>query len=164
MISHSSKVPLWIIQRRLEVFLIPELPIEQAGFRRGRGTRDHIANLRWMMEKAREHQRYVYMYFIDYKKAFDCVDHERLWVTLWDMGVPVHMIVLVGRLYTNKEATDRTEFRETDNIDIGKGVRHGCIRSPLLFNIRRKHNERGFGRMGEGNQHRMEDGDEPGIR
>ena len=74
---------------RLEVFLIPELPIEQAGFRRGRGTRDHIANLRWMMEKARAHQRDLYMCFIDYKKAFDCVDHEILWVILRDIGVPV---------------------------------------------------------------------------
>ena len=163
LISHASKVLLRVIQKRLEVFLIPELPIEQAGFRRGRGTRDHIANLRWMMEKAREHQRDLYMCFIDYKKAFDCVDHERLWVVLSDMGVPVHLIVLLRRLYTNQEATVRTEFGETDNIDIGKGVRQGCILSPLLFNIRRKHNERGFGRMGEGNQHRREDGDEPEI-
>ena len=76
--SHARKVPLRVIQRRLEVFLIQELPIEQAGFRRGRWTRDHIANLRWMMEKAREHQIYLYMCFIEYKKAFDCVDHERL--------------------------------------------------------------------------------------
>ena len=97
LISHASKVLLRIIQRRLEVFLIPELPIEQAGFRRRRGTRDHIANLRWMMEKAREHQRDLYMCFIDYRKAFDCVDHERLWVILRDMGVPVNMIVLLRR-------------------------------------------------------------------
>ena len=94
LISHASKVLLRVIQRRLEVFLIPELPIEQAGFRRGRGTREHIANLRWMMEKAREHQRDLYMCFIDYEKAFDCVDHERLWVILRAMGVPVHLIVL----------------------------------------------------------------------
>ena len=134
LISHASKVLLRVIQRRLEVFLIPELPIEQVGFRRGRGTRDHIANLRWMMEKAREHQRDLYMCFIDYKKAFDCVDHERLWVILRDMGVPVHLSVM-KRLYTNQEATVRTEFGETDNIDIGKGVRQGCILSPLLFNI-----------------------------
>ena len=130
LISHASKVLLRVIQRRLEVFLIPELPIDQAGFRRGRGTRDHIANLRWMMEKAREYQRDLYMCFIDYKKAFDCVDHERLWVILRGMGVPVHLIVLLKRLYTNQEATVRT-----DNIDIGKGVRQGCILSPLLFNI-----------------------------
>ena len=92
LISHASKLLLRVIQRRLEVFLIPELPIEKAGFRRGRGIRDHIANLRWMMEKAGEHQRDLYMCFIDYKKAFDCVDHERLWVILRAMGVPVHLM------------------------------------------------------------------------
>ena len=135
LISHASKVLLRIIQRRLEVFLIPELPIEQAGFRRGRETRDNIANLRWMMEKAREHQRDLYRCFIDYNKAFDCVDHERLWVIPRDIGVPVHLIVLLRRLHTNQEATFRTEFGETDNIDTGKGKRQGCILSPLLFNI-----------------------------
>ena len=90
-----------------------------------------------MMEKAREYQKDLYMCFIDYKKAFDCVDQERLWVILRDMGVPVHnvMIVLLKMLYTNQEATVRTEFGETDNIDIGKGVRQGCILSPLLFKI-----------------------------
>ena len=90
------------------------------------------------MEKAREHQRDLYMCFIHYKKAFDCVDHERLWVILRDMGVPVHLIVLLRRLYTNQEATVRTEFGEIDNIDIGKGMRQGCIISPLLFNIMRE--------------------------
>ena len=135
LISHANKVLLRIIQRILEVFRIPELPIEQTGFRRGRGTRDHIANLRWMLEKAREHQRDLFMCFIDYKKAFDCVDHEILWVILRDMGVPIHPTVLLRRLYTNQEATVRTEFGETDNNDIGKRVRQGCILSPLLFNI-----------------------------
>ena len=138
LISHASKVLLRVIQRRMEVFLISELPIEQAGFRRGRGTREHIANLMGgggCVEKAREYQRDMYMCFIDYKKAFDCVDHERLWVILRAMGVPVHLIVLLKRLYTNQEATIRTEFGETDIIDIGKGVRQGCILSPLLFNI-----------------------------
>ena len=94
-----------------------------------------MANLRWMMEKAREHQRDLYMCFVGYKKAFDCVDHERLWVIMRDTGVPVHMIVLLRRMYTNQEVTVRTEFVETDNIDIGIGVRQGCILSPLLFNI-----------------------------
>ena len=135
LISHASKVLLRLIQGRLEVFLIPELPIEQAGFRRGRGTRDHIANLRCMMEKAREHPKDLCMCFIDYKTAFDCVDHDILWVILRDMGVPVHLIVLLRRLYANQEAIVRTEFGETENIDIGKGVRQGCILSPLLFNI-----------------------------
>ena len=131
-----QQVLLMVIQRRLEVVIIPELPIEQAGFRLGRRIRDHIANLRWMMEKARENQRDLYnMCLIDCKKAFDYVDHERLWVILRAMGVRVHLIVLLKRLYTNQEATVRTEFGETDNIDIGKGVRQGCILSPLLFNI-----------------------------
>ena len=75
-----------------------------------------------MVEKTREHQRDLCMRFIDYKKAFDCVDHERLWVILRAMGVPVHLTVLLKRLYTNQEATVRTEFGETDNIDIGRGV------------------------------------------
>ena len=75
------------------------------------------------------------MCFIDHKKAFDCVDHERLWVILRVMGVPVHLLVLLKRPYTNQEATVRTEFGDTDNIDIGRGVRQGCILSPLLFNI-----------------------------
>ena len=87
-----------------------------------------------MIEKDREHQRDFYVCFIDYKKAFDCVDHEIMWVILRDMGVPVHLIVLLI-LCTNQEATVRTEFVDTDNIDIGKGVRQGCILSPLLFNI-----------------------------
>ena len=135
LISHASDVLMRVIQRKLEVFLIPELQVEQPGFRRGRGTRDHIANLRWMMEKAREHQRDLYMCFIDYKKVFACVDHKILWVILRAMGVPVHLIVLLKMLYTNQEGTVRTEVGETDNIDIGKGVRQACILSPLLFNI-----------------------------
>ena len=87
-----------------------------------------------MMETSKEHNRNVYMCFIDYKKAFDCVDHERLWVILQEVGVPVHLIVLLRTLYTKLEATIRTEFGETDTINIGKGVMQGCILSPLLFN------------------------------
>ena len=87
------------------------------------------------MEKAREHHIYLYVCFIDYKKVFDCVDHEGLCVILRDMGVSVHLIVLLRRLYTNQEATVRTEFGETENFDIWKGVRQGCILSPQLFNI-----------------------------
>ena len=104
LISHASKIFLRIILKRLEQFLIPELHNEQAGFRKGRRTRDHIDNLRCMMETAKENNRNVYMCFIDYKKAFDCVDHERLWVILKEMGVPVQLIVLLRKLYTKQEA------------------------------------------------------------
>ena len=135
LISHASKIFLRIIQKRLEHLLIPELPIEQACFRKGSGTIDNIANLRWWMETAKEHNRNVYMCFIDYKKAFEYVDHERLWVIPQEMGVSVHLIVLMRTLYTKQEATIRTEFGETDTINIGKGVRQVCMLSPLLFNI-----------------------------
>ena len=135
LISHASKIPLRVLQKRLESFLIPELPIEQAGFRRGRGTRHYISNLRWLMERARDNQIELFMCFIYYKKAFECVDHQRLWNTLKGMGVPEHLIVMLSNLYTNQEATIRTEYGETGNIPIGKGVRQGFILSPLLFNI-----------------------------
>ena len=88
-----------------------------------------------MMETVKEHNRNVYMCFIEYKNAFDCVDHERLWVILKEMGVPVHLIVLLRKLYTKQEATIRTYFGKTDTINIGKGVRQGYILPPLLFNI-----------------------------
>ena len=94
-----------LFRKKLEHFLIPELPIEQVGFIKRR-TRDHIANLRLMMETAKEHNRNMYMCFIDYKKAFDCVDHERLWVLLKEMGV---IILLLRKLYTKQEATIRTD-------------------------------------------------------
>ena len=87
------------------------------------------------MERARDNQRELFICFIDYKKAFDCVDHQRLWNTLKCMGVPEHLIVMLSNLNTHQEATIRTEYGETCNIPIGKGVRHGCILSPLLFNI-----------------------------
>ena len=160
LISHASKVLLRIIQRRLEVFLIPELPIEQAGFRRGRGTRDHIANLRWIMDKAREHQRDLYMCFIDYKKAFDCVDHERLWVILMDMGVPVHLIVLLRRPGSDSQ---NGVWRDRQHQHWERSATGMYPLTTAIQHIRRKHIERGFGRMGEGNQHRREDGDEPEI-
>ena len=87
------------------------------------------------MEKSMEHHRDLYMCFIDYKEAFECVDHERMWVIPRAMGVPVHLIMLLRMLHTNQEAIVRAEFGETDNTDIGKRVRQGCILSPLLFNI-----------------------------
>ncbi|CAF2127266.1 unnamed protein product [Rotaria magnacalcarata] len=135
LISHASKIMLKIIQRRLQTFLERELPDTQAGFRKGRGTRDQIANLRWIIEKAREHQKNFYLCFLDYSKAFDCVDHTKLWSVLTKMGIPTHLIVLIKNLYSNPQATVKTEYGNTNWFNIGKGVRQGCILSPYLFNL-----------------------------
>lgn len=135
LISHTSKILLKIIQNRMESYVERELPEEQAGFRKKRGTRDHIANLRWILEKANEFKQDVYICFIDYSKAFDCVDHEIMWKTLRKMGIPEHLIELVHKLYDKQEATVRTEYGDTEFFSIGKGVRQGCILSPSLFNL-----------------------------
>uniref|UniRef100_A0A670K8R9 ribonuclease H n=1 Tax=Podarcis muralis TaxID=64176 RepID=A0A670K8R9_PODMU len=135
LISHASKVMLKILQGRLKQYVDRELPEVQAGFRRGRGTRDQIANMRWIMEKAREFQKDIYFCFIDYAKAFDCVDHSKLWQVLKEMGVPDHLICLLRNLYVGQEATVRTGYGTTDWFKIGKGVRQGCILSPCLFNL-----------------------------
>ena len=112
-----------------------ELPDVQAGFRKGRGTRDQIANICWMMEKAREVQKNIYFCFIDYAKAFDCVDHNKLWKILKEMGIPDHLTCLLRNLYAGQEATVRTGHGTTDWSQIGKGVRQGCILSPCLLNL-----------------------------
>ena len=98
LISHTSKVMLKILQSRLQQYVNHELPDVQAGFRKGRGTRDQIANMRWIMEKAREFQKNIYFCFIDYVKAFDCVDHKKLWKILKEMGIPDHLICLLRNL------------------------------------------------------------------
>ncbi|CAF3322374.1 unnamed protein product [Rotaria socialis] len=130
---------LEIIQRRLEPFLEREMPITQARFRKGRGTCDQIANLRWLMGKAREYQKEFYLCFIYYSKTFDCVNHEKLWSVLLEMGVPKHLIILVKNLYTNQQASVTTEYGNTKWFNIGKGVRQGCILSPYLFNLYAEH-------------------------
>ena len=99
-----------------------ELPDVQAVFRKGRGTRDQIANIHWIMEKAREFQKNIYFCFIDYAKAFDCVDHNKLWKILREMGLPDHLICLLRNLYAGQEATVRIECGTTDWFQIGKGV------------------------------------------
>ena len=111
-----------------------ELPGVQAGFRKGRGTRDQIANIHWIIEKAREFKKNIYFCFIDYAKAFDCVDHK-LWKILKEMGIPDHLICLLKNLYEGQEATVRTEHGITDCFQIGKGVHQGCILSHCLFNL-----------------------------
>ena len=112
-----------------------ELSDVQAGFRKGRGTRDQIANIQLIMEKARDFQKNIYFCFIDYAKTFDCVDHNRLWKILKEMGIPDHLTCLLRNLYAGQEATVRTGHGTTDWFYIGKGVRQGCILSPCLFNL-----------------------------
>ena len=112
-----------------------ELPDVQAGFRKGRGTRDQIANIRWIMEKAREFQKNIYFCFTDYAKAFDCVDHNKLWKILKEMGIPDHLTCLLRNLYAGQEATVRTGHGTIDWFQIGKRVCQGCILSPCLFNL-----------------------------
>ena len=109
-----------------------ELPGIQAGFRRSRGTRDQMSNISWIIEKAREFQKNIYLFFIDYTKAFDCVDHKKLWKILQEMGVPVHYTSLLRNLYAGQEATARTKYGTTDWFKIGKGVHQGYILSPCL--------------------------------
>ena len=113
-----------------------ELPDVQAGLRKGRGTRDQIANIRWIMEKAREFQKSIYFCFIDYyAKAFDYVDHNKLWKILREMGIPDHLTCLLRNLYAGQEATVRTGHGTTDWFQRGKGVHQGCILSPCFFNF-----------------------------
>ena len=126
---------LKILQARLQQYVNCELPDVQAGFRKGRGIRDQIANICWIIEKARELQKNIYFCFIDYAKAFDCVDHNKLWKILNEMGIPDNLICLLRNLYTGQVATLRTRHVTTDWFQIGKGVCQGCIFSPCLFNL-----------------------------
>ena len=112
-----------------------ELPDVQAGFGKGRRARDQIANICWIIKKAREFQKNTYFCFIDYAKAFDCVDHKKLWKILQEMGIPDHLTCLLRNLYIGQEATVRTGHGTTDWFQIGKGVHQGCILSPCLFNF-----------------------------
>ena len=130
---HSSKVMLRILQARLQQYMNWECPDVQAGFRKGRGTRDQIANIHCIIGKAREFQRNIY--FIDYAKAFDCVDHNKLWKILQEMGISDHLTCLLRNLYAGQEATVRTRHETMDWFQIGKGVHQGCILSPCLFNL-----------------------------
>ena len=124
---------LKILQARLQWYVNRELPDVQAGFRKGRGTRDQIANIRWIMEKAREFQKSIYFCFIDYAKAFDCVDHKKLWKILQEMGILDHFTCLLRNLYAGQEATVRTGHWTTDWFQMGKGVRQGCFCHPAYL-------------------------------
>ena len=126
---------LKVLQARLQQYRNHELPDVQAGFRKGRGTRDQIANIHWIIEKAREFQKYIFFCIIDYVKASDCVDRNKLWKILKEMGIPDHLICLLRNLYAGQDATVRTGHGTTDWVQIVKGVHQGCILSPFLFNL-----------------------------
>ena len=126
---------LKILQVRLQQYVNRELPDVQAGFRKGRGTRDQIAKICWIIEKAREFQKNIYLCFIDYAKTFDSVDHNKLWKILKQMGIPDQLTCLLKKLYVGQEATVRTGHGRTDWFQIGKGVCQDCILSPCLFNL-----------------------------
>ena len=124
-----------ILQARLQQYMNRELPDVQGCFRKGRGTRDQIANIHWIIEKARKFQKNIYFCFIDYAKAFDCVDHNKLWKILKEMGIPDHLSCLLRNMYADQEAPVRTGHGTTDWFQIGKGVHQGCRLSPYLFNL-----------------------------
>ena len=134
-ISHTTKVILRVLQAMLQQYMNRELPDVQAVFRKGRGTRDQIANICWIIEKAREFQKNIYFCFIDSTKAFDRVDHNKLWKILKEMGIPEHLTCLLRNLYADQEATVRTGHGTTDWFQIGKGVHQSCVLSPCLFNF-----------------------------
>ena len=133
--SHTSKVMLKILQAKLPQNMNCELPDVQDGFRKGRENRDQNVNFFWIIEKAREFQKNIYFCFIDYTKACDCVDHNKLWKILKEMGIPDHLTCLLRNLYARQEATVRTGLGPTGWFQIGKAVHQGCILSPWLFNL-----------------------------
>ena len=135
LISHASKVMLKILQGRLEKYVNHKLPDVQVGFRKGRGTREQIANICWIIKKEREFQKNIYFCFTDYAKAFDCVDHNKLWKILQEMGIPDHLTCLLRNLCAGQKATVRPGHGTTDWFQIGKGVCQGCILSPCIFNF-----------------------------
>ena len=135
LISRASKVMLKILPPRLQQYMNHEFPDIQAGFRKVGKTRDQIANICWVIERAREFQKNIYFSFIDYATAFECVDHNTLWKILQEMGIPDHLTCLLWNLYAGQEATVRTGHGTTDWFQIGKGVHQGYILSPCLFNL-----------------------------
>ena len=135
LISHASKVMLKILQARLQQYVNHEIPYVQAGFRKGRGTRDQTANIRWTIDKTREFQKNIYFCFIDYAKDFDCVDHNKLWKILKEMGIPNHLTCFLINLYAGQEATVGTGRGTMNWFQVRKGICQGCILSPCLFNL-----------------------------
>ena len=135
LISHTSKVMLKILQVSLQQHVNQELPDVQVGFRKGRGTRDQVANICWIIKKARRLQENTHFCFIYYAKAFDSVDHNKLWNILKEMGIPEHLTCLLRNLCACQKVTIRTRHGTMDWFQIGKGVHQGCILSPCLFSL-----------------------------
>ena len=138
LISRASKAMLKILQARLQQYVNCERPDVKAGFGKSRGTRNQIANICWIIKKTREFQKNIYFHFIDYAKAFDCVDHNKLWNILKELGIPDHLTCLQRNMYAGQEGTVRIGHGTTDWFQIGKGVRQGYILSPCLFNLNAK--------------------------
>ena len=132
---HASKVMLKILQAMLQPYVNHELPDVQAGFRKGRWTRDQIFSIYWIIAKTREFQKNIYLCFILYANLFDCVDYNKLWKILKDMGIPDLHTCLLRNLYAGQEATIRTRYGTIDCFQFGKGVDQWCILSPCVFNL-----------------------------
>ena len=130
---------LKILPARHQHYVNQELPDVQAGFRKGRGTRDQIANILWIIEKPREFQKNIYLCFINYAKAFDCMDHEKLWKALREIGILDHLTCLLKNLYAGQEATVRTLCGTTDWFKIEKGIQQGCLLSPCFLILYAEH-------------------------
>ena len=145
LISHANEVTLNILHASLQHYVNQELPDVQVGFGKGRGTRDQIANIHWIIEKAREFQKNNYLCFINYAKAFDCVNHEKLWQVLREMGIPDCLTCLLRNLYMGQEAIIRTLYGTIDWFKIEKGVWQGCMLSRCLFNLYAEHIMRNAG-------------------
>ena len=145
LISYVSKVMLKILNARLKQYVNCELLDVQAGFGKGRGTRDQIANVCWIIKKSRGFQKNIYFCFTDYAKSFDCVDHNILWKILKEMGIPDQLTCLLRNLYAGQEETVRHGHGTTDWFQIGKEVRQGCIVSPCLFNFQAEYIMRNAG-------------------
>ena len=131
---------LKILRARLQQYVNCEIPdIQGVFFKKFRGTRDQIANIRWIIEKTREFQKNIYFCFIDYAKVLDCVDQNKLWKILKEMGIPDHLPCILRNLYAGQEATVRTGHGTTDWFQVRKGVHQGCILSPCLYNLYAEH-------------------------